>query len=310
MEENRDIRGLLQEQFAHFEADPGVDLWAGIEAGLQAKEQPKRRVGMWVSIAASISLILGMLWLLRVSQPKAEIQQLAQEPLQVEPKASTIEPTLPLQVENTIAEGLTSETQIDAQPIQEQAVAITQAAAVSPSVKGAEQQDIPVQELISVPNKETPSIKVAPIQELASVPQEASIVDVPVELAEASPRPVATNREVYHPTNKLNFNDLTLGQALGFASREISKLTNSPVEVRHERSDHEEQKTYEVNFLNVHFASNESRKTAQETEEAIEQNQTFASSEPVEQVNSFQLDVFNFKIKRKTHKRVINKKKS
>ncbi|MEM7367769.1 MAG: hypothetical protein AAF587_04145 [Bacteroidota bacterium] len=310
MEENRDIRGLLQEQFANFEADPGVDLWAGIEAELHSPPAKNRKGVVWMSIAASFALLLSMLWLLQPSQKDGH-DRIAEEhpistPVIVPPVASTKQ--------------LTKESEETVLP-REQEVPVQIAVNAPVEKKMSPKQSAPNQPVNLPPSEEEsgqetyaethPTFQVAPLNPMAAsswksskisseIPQKASeliAAEVPKKLN-------AVQRELIHPKNDINFNNLTLGQAIVFASTEISKLANSPVEVRHEKGENEKVSTYKLNFFNVKVASNETTKTASDPDK------TLASAEPIEKINTFQLDLFNFRIKKKTHKRVINKRKS
>ena len=75
MGENKDIRGLLQQEFEHFEADPGIDLWPEIEAELRPK---KKRLAIWwtySAVAASIAILLFCLFWLFDENPTSPIER-------------------------------------------------------------------------------------------------------------------------------------------------------------------------------------------------------------------------------------------
>ena len=310
MEENRDIRGLLQEQFANFEAEPGVDLWAGIEAELHTAPPPKRLWIPWVSIAASIALIVGLFWILIPKQSGTDGETIAATPSIAVPIESAQEQSANLQGEKEI-EPL---AETNPQEVEATISVIHQAVEASSSI--ANNVVLPSVEapVVDPSNEDAPRRRLTPINPLAQAPwknpeiQKVDVDAMPNVLVANQPRSAnnesSTSREVIRKKNNIDFNDLTLGQAIAFASNEISKLRNSPVEVRHEAGPNEQVSQYEVNFLNVHLASNETTKTSAQADQPL------AASEPVEEINTFQFDLFNFRIKKKTHKRVINKRKS
>lgn len=316
MEENRDIRGLLQEQFAHFEAEPGVDLWAGIEAGLHTPPAPKRRKGIvWMSIAASIILLLSMFWLLQPSSGSGDLQQIAEQdrPDAAPKMKQNISTPLPTEEVDTGIHVLPVLPQQEA-PVQfarnQQSGSLTDSKTDSQEEKRLIQQETtPMQDALA---DRHPGLEIAPLNPMAAASWKNSSIDADIPkssaenlIAAQSPKAEkAEKREVFYPKNNIDFNDLTLGQAIVFASTEISKLAKSPVKVRHEKAKNEKASIIKFDFLNFSVTSNETTKTSADPEKVL------ASAEPVEKINTFQLDLFNFKIKKKTHKRVINKKKS
>ncbi|MEM7654837.1 MAG: hypothetical protein AAF399_01805 [Bacteroidota bacterium] len=318
MADERDIRGLLQEQFDGYEAEPDRDLWASIEEGLQLKEKKRALWINWVAIAASISLLIGLIFYFQggtVEQSNRIAEQPGNDDL---PAVVTPAPTQVQAPKQLAEESANEETQQanerraaspnDTQPL------FAQPSPNTPSITQPENQQEETPALAET--RRTPLIDRAAIKPLRNVDEvvrwEESLIGSADPIVMDSPlpegnQPNLSQRPNSQSKNELNLEKLTLRDALAFASRELSKVSRSPVAVKEEQGENEQLTRYQLKVLNLKFASEQQEiKPIASDAPNIEAEDVVAE----ETVNAYQFDFFNLKIRKKTHKRVVNSQKS
>jgi len=274
MEHDKELRDLLQDHFVAYEAEPDRDIWAGVEAGLGQKPQ-RRVIPLWwrygAAIAASLLLLMGVIWLLR--QP-GEL-----------PSGTVAEQPTPAEVpvpETRVPQQLTQSPQGDEEipQTQENEPEPSVPPQIAPQPKPpvarnlAEQRISPAPQPQVAPNrvvsKEMPAV--GPVDHLdhaivIAQPSTRPIDQVPEErLAVAQPvrietRPIKRKSAGPAQRNELDLDDLTLANAISFASDELGKWAKSPVEIYTERTPEREVRTYELDILNLRITRKVYRKS-------------------------------------------------
>ncbi len=266
MKDERDIKNLLQEHFGAFEAEPDRDLWPGIASELRKEGGTfKRVVPFWVratAIAASLFLLMGLVWLLN-EPPNAANQLADQQEQPYFPPAQTEQDQGPPGAEsypNQAADGGTDspdEVSFPSQPIIQKAVE-RQAPRVEP--KDLESN----QEPNVIPNRDPrmarPGIQaMTPIHRQIAIRQEATeslpSKGVPAQIRRRSELRSQANTsetvETLGKRNQLDLNELTLANAVNFATEELSKWAESPVEIYSEQTAERQVRTIELDILNL-----------------------------------------------------------
>lgn len=268
MENREDIwRSMLQEQFEHFEADTEKDLWPAIEEKIDVKRVP---FYLWRStwlVAASIAVLMGLIWML--GQPN---NPAGQAPMAVNPQ----EQTNPVEIqpeEQTPENTSTQFAEVDLMPT-----------SPSPEVlKRLQQQrnnDISSGEPDDLNDQLTPSSlpptriirQVGPMQTL--IPQNLQNLDAErpsqnQNLAVARPRinraappsQAPVQQAVRGERQSIDLNNLTLGDAVSFASNELGKLVETPLEVYTEEVDGQEVRTYQLDLFNLRITRKTHKKS-------------------------------------------------
>lgn len=271
MKQEKDIKDLLQKHFASFEAEPDRDLWSGIAAGLQS-ESPKRRViPLWTryaaAVAASLLLLFGLIWMLR-DPGQAPQGPVAKEipPVVPAPLEQSSQPEAELASEGT-EEGVdqaqqdlpqTPQRPAPVQRVAQQQPGAGQAVEKTPRTVPEPQRD----RRMARPGLET----MTPLHQQVAIRQEMRdrLAEQPAMVSPRSERPTrkrpepATEQAPSNPVattagkrNALDLNQLTLANAVNFASNELSKWASSPVEIYTEETPEREVRTYEFDLLNL-----------------------------------------------------------
>ncbi|GAB4403304.1 MAG: hypothetical protein OHK0039_02300 [Bacteroidia bacterium] len=216
MKTNRDIRSLLEEKFTGYEADPGADLWPGIEARLR----PRRRVlpgyWRWAGVAASVAILLGLLALLRQDR-----QGSYQQPLTQQPAVDTVarQPVVPQQTYAHSSEPAPDPVQHTDLPTRR--VRQVQAPETMPT---REREHLSTAEPLPFLRGMAP---LAPSWEPTLQNEKPDVPTLPRRQAQSHTQPQPLTAR-----NSLDLNNLTAENVLGFASREISKWADSPLQVQ------------------------------------------------------------------------------
>ena len=253
---------LLQEQFAHFEADTERDLWPEIEGKIDTRRVP---FYLWRStwlVAASLILLLGMIWVLRNTEGDQPQAPMANVPEQVQPQqpADTSNPLEDHELTYAGGDMLPSApspsviAQLE-QAKREEAGQVTQ----SSGREDDERTDspLPPSRVIRQVGAMQPVLPES-LQEQLNQAQERPTI--------AATRPKATTPAAkIAPTQgdkqSLDLNNLTLGDAVNFASNELGKLVKTPLEVYKEETDGQEVRTYQLDLFNLRIT----RKTHKQT---------------------------------------------
>lgn len=271
MENRDDIRGLLQDQFRDFEAEPPAHLWAEIESELAP--QPRRRA-LWLpylAVAASAVILLGFWQLLRPApEVPGDHNAIVQEqgPLAQPPASSSLDPaTLPASVES---KETGPNKELDTVPPQ----APSRRNLQQPLRPGYTTQPQPLYSATTADRETTVAPREATPQQIASVPteelqpiesalrpQQNAVIPVAQVLTPGTIQPLTqgTMQKVKH--NKLDLDDFSLENVVAFASNEISKWANSPLDFEHEKSEEAERKTFGFELGDLKITRTSYRKT-------------------------------------------------
>lgn len=269
MEQEKEVKDLLQGHFASFEAEPDRDVWAGIAAGLHAESPPPRRkmIPLWTryaaAVAASLLLLMGLVWMLRTPDQGLE-GKLAEQPVQQDVNA----PGAPQ--EDFREEGQTPDPEYFAEDEHREMDAREeqQVYRVAQQSGQAEQEEVAGSAEEQSPAQHTPDRRPRPgLQAMTPLHRQVGIRhEMRETLANnAVPSRVQPRQEKRNPAgsspardtqvsgkrNELNLNELTLANAVSFATNELSKWADSPVEIYTEETPEREVRTYEFDLLSL-----------------------------------------------------------
>ena len=255
--QEKKLQGLLQDRFAGYEADPGVDLWPAIESEIHPGK--KRVVAWWpyAAVAASVIILLGALFLFRneattadqpnfaneetlpaqnpqLNAPEQEVQLAVEEeaPLSESPSEAELAPAIPVAKQK---ESLVENTP-DTQPVDKKTV--QRAVRVIPEKSLSAENMIAEVSPATRPEKVLSS-KLRPIKgSFSRIESTVQTEKQPIsQAATVSIRPpVPAPQKVEGDRNALNLNKLSLEKAVAFASEEISKWTNGSRRSRSRKS--------------------------------------------------------------------------
>lgn len=267
MENREDVwRSMLQEQFEHFEADTEKDLWPAIEEKIDAKKVP---FYLWRStwlVAASIAVLMGLIWMLGQptnpagQAPMAEAPQEQPNPVEVRPEGINPESPAVQLAEIDMPTGPSPEV---LQQLEQQR---------NNDISSAEPDDRNDQLTPSSlpPSRVIP--QVGPMQTL--MPENLQNLDAErpsgnQNLAVARPRINRPRPAAQAPAQQiergerqsLDLNNLTLGDAVSFASNELGKLVETPLEVYTEEVDGQEVRTYQLDLFNFRITRKTHKKS-------------------------------------------------
>ncbi|MEO0897445.1 MAG: hypothetical protein AAFY71_13650 [Bacteroidota bacterium] len=267
-----DFQGLLKNKFEHFEAEPDIDLWQGIEEKIQQEGKAWKAWIPYLSIAATIIVLVSVWLVTRQPELNTPAPQLAEQAT----------PSTPLNIEGeeTYSQEKAS---VDFQ--------ITQPLPTSPKAKNRKtrnfNQVIPSpsssrsltmnsideqKRKIEIQKRLKSSRIVKRIQDkneqLASLTAKPSeLPQAPIVKAELSPSSEAqanTNQKAVYSVSKhkteIDLNKLSLKDAVSFAAEQINSQKESlemPIKVKTEKTKMGTRKTVEFKIFNVSF----SRKT-------------------------------------------------
>lgn len=255
MENEEDIRKLLQEKFQDFGPEPERDIWAGIQRAVRPVPFYKRVGWYGYAAAAVVLLLLGM----GISMTDI----LYRQPVSPARSVAAAEQTVPTPEQVLPGEG--RENAFAAQNAQGAAPLKSPASmdesprttrqtpgAASPAVTAIEDRttrpaDIDQEKL----KKDLPPLFA--ITPLAGNPlstpseaavQEIGIIDPVPVLAAAETQPGGDRR-------RIDLDDLSLDDALSLAGNGLKKLATKPDEVQTSQDGAETIKTYRINFLDI-----------------------------------------------------------
>ncbi|MEZ4828336.1 MAG: hypothetical protein R3C61_18905 [Bacteroidia bacterium] len=246
--EEKEIKGLLKQKFEHYEEDPGADLWLAIESEIHPG---RRRVVAWwmyAAVAASVAILFFSLFLL-LNQPDHTSHQ-----PEVAETDSVVVPLIPqpLMTEDVPAPSETLPA------VKELPVQKTSEGREVHHIAPKREKDS-TKEFAKPPQKQVDENFAALNIETLNNPGFSPLT--PVTLPEKAPAKVeiptnkrnqpATPSQLADSKHTLNFNDLTVEDAVSFASNTIEKWKNSPIDVYQEKGPDGETKTYQVDFLNL-----------------------------------------------------------
>ena len=279
MDENKDIRGLLQTEFEHFEADPGVDLWPAIEAELRPR---KKKIAVWWSYtiaAASIVILFGSLFWLLNQDPE---EQLNEEP-RIAEIDSVWKEKLPEEHFQTDEQTMTAENKEDDQEeIIDENIKTPVLASGSNNKKlkknfADRAVDMPEDNQqkvrkalkdsemnISQIAMQTMGPGLSPMTEgmerldAPEIPKKKKVK--PDNFDQNDIKRLNTDRQFASNKTSIDLNNLTAENAVSFVSNGLSKLKNSPVDFYEERGPDGELKVYQLDFLNLKITK-KTRKT-------------------------------------------------
>jgi hypothetical protein len=276
MENQNDIRGLLQDQFQHFEAEPPVDLWPAIESELGGNSRKRPLWLPYVAIAASAVILIGLWQLLSLDGPIQTVDPIVQEeiappvsvPKEIAPEnlaeMSPVEDTLPAtEGETTSPPEQTPTVSYQVKPL----YAANGDKTPDPVVpdEGSTGKDGETEQTDDPKKNE---VVINPLKQIAAANPEQEIGQLPTEQL-VSVAQEGSGQEVGSPTeqmrkiknNKLDLNDFSLQNVVSFASNEISKWAKSPLDYEHEVGDDAERKKYAIELGSFKITRTSYRKT-------------------------------------------------
>ena len=259
MGDQKEIRGLLKDQFAHFEAEPPRDLWQEIEADLYPIRRRRKMMITYMTVAASLLMLFALWWMW-------------QTPARVEnggPLASEPEKIAPAQLAET--DSLDSES---GEPLPNIAPLLSQQD--EPASKEPKSQETPapeptpdgdafpvepeLEDLFAQEANENQTQEIAPesIDPIALNPMSPTdprdvlldheaLAESDLEAKTDAVTPAELRREEdmrQVSYNKLDLDDFSLENAISFASSEVSKWAKSPLDFDHKVGNEKEVKTY------------------------------------------------------------------
>lgn len=268
MEKREDMwRSVLQEQFEHYEADTEKDLWPAIEEKIDVKRVP---FYLWRStwlVAASVAVLMGLMWML--GQPN---NPAGQSPMAVGPQ------------EQTNPEEVSPEVVAPQSPAVQLAGVDMMPAAPSPEVLERLQQQRNNDISSAEPDDRNDQLTPSPLPPSRVIPQVGPMQSMMPErlqdldaarpsgnqnLAVARPRINRPRPAAQAPAQQtargerqsLDLNNLTLGDAVSFASNELGKLVETPLEVYTEEVDGQEVRTYQLDLFNLRITRKTHKKS-------------------------------------------------
>ncbi len=274
MENQNDIRGLLQEKFQHHEANPPRDIWAQIEADLNPPQKKKVVLWPYMAVAASALVLFGLWALLGGPQDTPNFpsndgmaETTPAENVQPQPQEESIpslteEKSFAAQQEE---EGDANNTEI--KPLFQQASTrnfaqqSTTAPVEQPAVQEENQETINSSAAIAL-NPISPINPTlypdAPVHQLEDkLPNKVeSNSSTAAEVATAN-----TSRLQRVKDNKLDLNEFSLQNVVAFASNELSKIAGSPLDYEHQQGQNAERKRYEFELGDFKITRTSFKKT-------------------------------------------------
>lgn len=267
-------KDLFQERLADYEASPERDLWPEIEERLSGKKKP---IWLWRSswlVAASIVLLLGLMWVLhRESQPgqgPGMAQQgplaLRETPVDPAPDQAIISDSPAVEYADLGMPQLAETTEVlqrpqTTPPNQDPPVAdlSTKATPTDPPRKQQEampasrryQQVGPLQPVMPEQLQSRNDVERPEIRNTIALTD-----DAPARVAPSARRTVVQGE---HQT--INLQDMTLNDAVNLASDNLTRWVRTPIEMYREETEAQKVRIFEIDLLNLRIT----RKTAKRT---------------------------------------------
>ncbi len=260
---------LLQEQFAHYEAETERDLWPAIESQISQRSTP---FYLWRStwlVAASLVLLVGLIWVLSSSEQQPPIDYTTQQdPYQDrQPNPSNSQPTpSPPSSDSGNLNGqtgtsLAETTMLPTAPAPEILSGLADSQIAGPGEDpeaslsdGRTDSPLPPSRVIR---------QVGPMQPVMPDNLSDQLDDIPdLDAAERRMAPIA-KAPVPNQRQAIDLNNLTLGDAVNFASSELGKLVKTPLQVYSEESEGDEVRTYQLELFNLRFTKKTHKKATQ-----------------------------------------------
>ncbi len=266
------LKGFLEEQFKDFEDRPDRDVWDAIETEL-AESPDKRKAWMpYLMIAASVALLLSMILLLRAPQGDKTLVQ--DKPAPISTPDSSVRPQ--------VAQQPTDEQAIDSfqAPIQPLKGAprrsISEQASPDPAANQGQPEALePANRVLEEKDDYEYMAEVTPVEATPQTnqienidPQEAEnniqgsspLSGLPIEPGIPIQNNTSRTQRISGKRNSLDLNELTLSDAVQFASNELEKFASSPIKVHQEDKGGGEVKTYQFSFLDLKITTKSHRK--------------------------------------------------
>ncbi len=256
MENQEDIRKLLQEKFQDFEPEPDRDIWAGIQRAVRPVPFYKKVGGYGYAVAAVVLLLLAMgisMTDILYRQPVSPARRVAAD-AQTPP---TPEQALPgAEAKNAFADQSAQEAASPKSPsIKDESPRTalqTPTAPASLAVTGAGERTAQPNDI----DKEKPKNDLPPLFAITPltgnplpIPSEAAVQ----EIGNIGPLPVLAVAEVNSEGDRkrIDLDGLSIDDALSLAGNGLKKLATKPDEVLTSQDGTETIKTYRINFLDI-----------------------------------------------------------
>lgn len=279
LEDMKETREWLQREFEHFEAEPPADLWPDIEARMEQEKKGRMKWIPYLSIAASILILLGLFGSLQMFErnsdsfivKKTELEKPFNQTInpQMEENEITVaqnEDVLKKQNESEILEkeerdenrtspkvNILTKPNLMAQVVNEPMGETQGNESESMIPENMLSQDDVTESILVNIEPSLKQIDINPSEELYDnfVPTKA------VQITKRKP----TNIKRIGSTNKLDLNDLTLENAVTFAANGLNRIVNSPLEIQHKKTEEESVKTYSFRLKNFSITRKQHVKT-------------------------------------------------
>ncbi|MEO0473313.1 MAG: hypothetical protein AAF206_27120 [Bacteroidota bacterium] len=241
--QDKKLQGLLQDRFAGYEADPGVDLWPAIENEIHPGK--KRLVVWWpyAAVAASVIILLGALYLFRNevvsdNQPNFATEEQTETPFspsESQPLETEVPPQTPSELAAAPATSEDTEQKVSAPTPRVVQVKSEPRIRQNSTPQSPEKSLSANNMLAEVSPQEIPAETNVLSQKLKPIDGNFSRVNSSIQTAQqpiseaalVSIRPpLPSEQKIEGERNALNLNKLSLEKAVAFASEEINKWTN------------------------------------------------------------------------------------
>lgn len=253
MEQEKDIRGKLTERFETYEPDPRVDLWPQIESRLHPGGTRRRAWVLWLSVAASVVILVAALVTLSINPSTEQGPVYAEQNPPTEPGNTPNTPTDPAENTQPPAENPQTITADIGSPARKLFDSSVKTDNPSRPTVNSNPGNLPPG-MMPITNLEMPftrqqmeqmkldkaTVSTRPIVKPA-LPQTPVVAPLPQEMAAAEP---------IQTKNSLDLSELTLKDAVSFAAEEVNKWAKSPLDIFHERKGNEEVHTYQFELFN------------------------------------------------------------
>ena len=259
MSKGNDMRGLLKDKFEAYEVDPGLDLWAGIEAEIRPEKKGWGKWTPFLTVAASILILLSMYILLNdAPYPQGETPFAKQENVpSVQTPQNKYEPQF---AEATPSPNTESQTEKVAPAISKE----TRKRYAIRTSNVANMAEAP----ITLPSQQVQTM-VEPVRsemELKPISRKSEIKEQSPELVQFAEqkivniKPQMPSNGIQGTKNSLNINKLTVNGTLDFVGKELNKWANSPINIYKEEKGNGEVRTFQIKLLDLEITQKTHRK--------------------------------------------------
>lgn len=283
-----EAKDWFKQEFEHFEAAPREDLWIAIDAQLRDSKRKRKAWIPYVSLAASILILLGVLWVFTplgssTESPMASSEQGVRAGSSAQPRGTEAPRTAPgsgSAEDGTASERAQRPTTTESNPRREpgRAAALEALAArdqapdAPPSLALAESRNEGAAEL--PPDSMGPRHRSPRLREIQAPPSAVALASHALK-PEAEPAPTTKVAAFFRPrvrrvgqTKRLDLTELSLSSAVSFAANGLNFLTDAPIEVEQKTEEEADEvsKTYIIRLKNFSIVKKHHQKVVKNQE--------------------------------------------